>query len=307
MSRELWEFKYAPTKFEDMVLNDNVRPSLKEALDKRPNMLIHGTPGVGKGTYVEILKKYNDLDNLTLKINASDDTGIDAMRDKVKSFATAMSVGKMKLVYLNEADSLTSGPQGSQKMLRDLMEATQTNTQFILVLNYIHLVIPEILSRCQVFNISAPPAIDIFKHCKKILIKENIEFSNDSLIGLVKKCYPDVRNTIITLQQNVVDGALSENLVESASEQIYKQILDNMTKDPGEVRKILKSNSIHYDGLYEFLYQELIDTEGDLFDDDGSAIIHMGEAAYRNNIVANKEINFMSTYFKMLGDGSIKL
>jgi len=306
MRRELWEFKYAPTKFDEMILNDNIKPALKDALKTRPNMLIYGPPGVGKGTFVEVLKNYNDLNGLTLKINASDETGIDAMRDKVKSFATAMSIDKMKLVYLNEADSLTSGPQGSQKMLRDLMESTQNNTQFILVLNYINLVIPEILSRCQVYNITSPPAVDIFKYCQKILLSEKVKFKPDSLISLVKKCYPDVRNTIITLQQNVIDGVLSDNLVESASEQVYKQILDNMMKDPSEVRKILKSNTIHYDGLYNYLYEQLM-TDDDLFTDDGSAIIHTGEASYRNSIVANKEINFMSMYFKMLNDGTIKL
>jgi len=306
MERKLWEFEYEPHKFEEMVLNDTIKSSLKEALKTRPNMLIYGPPGVGKGTFVNVLIKYHKLEDCVLKINASDENDIATMRDKVKHFATAMSVGKMKLVYLNEADSLTSGPSGSQKMLRDLIEATHKNTQYILACNYEQYIIPELKSRCQSFNISAPPIIDIFKFCKIILKKENVKYNGDTLVNLIKKCYPDIRNTIITLRQNVIDDKLSENIVQSASDVIFEEILQAMKKDPGKVRKILKSNSIWYEGLYNYIYEALMSND-DLFTDDGSVIIHIGEASYRNSIVANKEINFMSTYFKMISDGSIKL
>ena len=157
-NRVLWEFKYEPRKFDLMILNDEIRGLLREAIKTRPNMLIYGLPGVGKGTFVNNLIKENGLENHTLKINASDETGIDAIRMKVKTFAQAMSIDKMKLVYLNEADSLSSGPQGAQKMLRDLIESTQSNTQFILACNYEQYIIDELKSRCQLFHIANPPA-----------------------------------------------------------------------------------------------------------------------------------------------------
>lgn len=308
--RKLWEFVYEPQKFENMILNNNIKGSLKEALEHRPNMLIYGPPGVGKGTFVNVLIKYHGLDNLTLKINASDDTGINPIRDKVKPFAQAMSTGKMKLVYLNESDSLTFGPQGAQKMLRELMEQTQSNTQFILACNYEQYIIPELKSRCQIFNISAPPADEIFKYCKFILKKENIKFSSKSLVKLVKKCYPDIRNTFITLRQNVFNGKLADEIIQSASEALFNQIMSQMNKDPGEVRKLLKSNSIHYEGLYEHIYKHLMDDSDDrvqIFNDEANAIIHLGESSYRSGIVANKEIEFMRMYFRMIQDKTIKL
>jgi replication-associated recombination protein RarA len=308
MSRNLWEFVYEPKKFEMMILNDTIKGALKEAFDTRPNMLIYGPPGVGKGTFVNILMNHHNLQDFTLKINASEETGIDSIREKVKSFAQAMSIGTMKLVYLNEADSLTSGPQGAQKMLRDLMEQTKDNTQYILACNYEQYIIPEIKSRCQSFNIAAPPADKIFKYCKGILTAEKIEFDPKSLVQLVKKCYPDIRNTFITMRQNVSGGKLADTIVQSASEELFNKILMSMNKDPGEVRKILKSNSVHYEGLYEHLYEHLMDESDDridIFNDEAQAVIHIGESAYKSSIVANKEIEFMRMYFRMIQDKTI--
>jgi len=309
MSRKLWEHVYEPTKFDTMVLNDDIREPLREAMETRPNMLIYGPPGVGKGTYVNIMVRHHDLKDMTLKINASDETGIEAIRDKVKTFAQAMTIGKMKLVYLNEADSLTSGPQGAQKMLRDLIEQTQSNTQFILACNYEQYIIPELKSRCQCFNITAPPADKIFQYCKAILKAEKIEFSSKSLVQLVKKCYPDIRNTFITMRQNTSNGKLADVIVQSASEELYNKILNKMNVDPGEVRKILKSNSVYYEGLYEHLYNHLMDDDAsiEIFNDEANAVIHVGESSYRSGIVANKEIEFMRMYFSMIQDKTIVL
>lgn len=306
--RELWEFKYKPVGFGQMILNEDIKPALNEALTTRPNMLIYGPPGIGKGTYVDCLIEHHNLKGHTLKINASEETGIDMIRDKVKVFASAMTMdNKLKLVYLNEADSLTSGPQGAQKMLRDLMEQTQKLTQFIFCCNYEQYIIPELKSRCQLYNIATPPAADIFKYCRLILKQEKIKYNPETLISLVKKTYPDIRNTIITLRQNVNNGKLSDIIVKSASEVVFSSILTQMKTDPSEVRKILKSNSIHYDGLYSYIYEQLMNDDGDIFSDDANAIIHIGEGSYRNSVVANKEIAFMSMYFKMLSDSTIKL
>jgi replication factor C small subunit len=308
--RNLWEFKYEPKKFDSMILNESVRASLGEALKTRPNMLIYGPPGVGKGTFVNIVINHHGLKGNFLKINGSDETGIDVMRDKVKEFAQAMSIGKMKLVYLNEADSLTKGEQGSQKMLRDLIEMTQANTQWILCCNYEQYIIPELKSRCQTFELASPPAVDIFKFCEMILKTEGIKYSSSAVVNLVKKCYPDIRSTIITLRQNVIDGVLAKEIVQSNSQKVFDEILFKMNVDPTEVRKSLKSHAIHYEGLYAHIFEHLMDESSDrvdVFNDEANAVVHLGEASYRNNVVANKEINFMHMYFKMIQDKTIKL
>lgn len=304
MSKELWEFKYKPKEFDDMVLNDDIKPLLKKSLDERPNMLLYGPPGVGKGCFVDILINHNNLKNFTLKINASSETGIDSIRDKVVPFASAFSPGQMKLVYLNEADALSGTNQSSaQKSLRDLMETVQSNTRFIFACNYEQYIIPEIKSRCQMINISNPPKKDIVMKMAYILQSEKVKFNPKSLISIVNRTYPDIRNTIITLRQNVNNGELAENIVLSSSEKIFNKILDAMKSgNPENVRIELRSKTIYYLGLYEYLYEQLM-TQDEVFKNDGTAILHICEHFHRNETIPNKEINFMHLVFKMLEDG----
>jgi len=257
--RRLWEHIYEPKEFDKMILNDNIKASFGEALKTRPNMLIYGPPGVGKGTFVNILIEHHKLKGNVLKINASDENSIEVMRDKVKSFAQAMSIGKLKLIYLNEADALSKGESGSQKMLRDLIESTQSNTQWILCCNYEQYIIPELKSRCQLFELASPPAVDIFKYCEMILKAEGVKYSPSTIVNLVKRCYPDIRSTIVTLRQNVIDGVLTKEIVQSNSQKVFDEILFKMNVDPSEVRKVLKSHAIHYDGLYNHIYEHLMD------------------------------------------------
>lgn len=115
MSEEkIWTFEYEPKSLDEMILNEEIKPQLQKALSELPNMLLYGTPGVGKGTFVHILLKATGCESMW--VNASDKTGIDFIRDKVKPFAEG-GLGfsdKPKILILNEADSLSSGPQGSQ-------------------------------------------------------------------------------------------------------------------------------------------------------------------------------------------------
>jgi len=293
----LWEHKYHPKKWEDLIINENLKPILRKALDERPNITLYGSPGIGKGSFVDVLINHNDIKNSTIKINASIEGGIDTIRDKILPFAQASGYeGKLKLVYLNEADH--SNLQASQKALRQLIEDVHKNTQFILVCNYIENIIPELKSRCPATHFSNPPASEIFKKCEYILKNENIKYNKKSLLTLVKKCYPDIRSTIISLRENVIDGKLKENVYVGSNEIVFESILKAMKSgDPEAVRKILKSNAIFYPQMYEYLYTQIMEKE-DVFTNDAEMILLVAEAAYRDNIVSIKEINFMDMIFK---------
>jgi replication factor C small subunit len=303
MSTALYEFKFAPQTFDEMILADDVKPKLEKALKELPNMMLIGPSGVGKGTFVDVLRKETGIE--CLKLNCSDETGIDAIRDKVKTFATSVGFGGLKLVYLNESDYLSPN---AQAMLRDLMEQVQKYTRFVYCCNYGHKMIPELQSRCQVIELANPPAKDVARRCLSILDQEGVQYNPKTVIDLVKTIWkkrPDIRKTLVTLRENVIDGVLPEQIVMSSSEEVYQNILDNMVKgDPEGVRTLLKSHAIDYTALYTFIHEVLM-TEDKVFSKDAEAIIHMGNAMRWDSLAAIREINFMVEYFEMLKDGTV--
>lgn len=301
--QEPFEFKYAPKTFDEMIATGDVKIRLQKALGELPNIVLHGPPGTGKGTFVEILKETKNL--VTLKLNCSDETGIDVVRDKIKPFATSAGFGGIKIVYLNEADYLSPN---AQAMLRDLMESVYKVTRFVLCCNYIHKLLPELLSRCRVIELSNPPAIDVVKRCWGILDAEGVKYDKRVVVELVKsiwKIKPDIRKTLIVLKENVVDGVLRDKIQMSAFDAVYGEILVAMKSgDPDAVRTILKSHQIDYTGLYLHLYGAIM-SEDDVFKKDGEAILLLGEHDYRDNVVGNREINFMTMYFHMMTKGVV--
>jgi len=294
MSNKMWVFEYAPKTFEEALYNEEIKPKLKKALEEIPPLLLYGGPGVGKGVFARLIIDKTKFDYIW--INASDHTGIDTIRERVRPFATAMAMTKLKLVIMNEADSLTSGPQGSQKMLRQLMEDTHKICRFIFLCNYEANIIPELKSRCQVIKIDNPPKKEIGKLCVSILKKEGIAYGDGkNVVEIVKKCYPDIRRTLMVLQENSIDGKLSGSRM-SASEVVYEQILKYMMeKDLDTVRELIKNNFISYEELYIFLYENV-----GIFQQPGMAILLIGKYLYKNVTVAIKEINFMAFFMEMI-------
>jgi replication factor C small subunit len=295
LRKNIWAEKYQPTKFDDIILNESIKPKLNKALIEIPNILLYGNSGVGKGCFANILIAKENVDYMWL--NASDESGIDVFRNKIRPFATAMCMKEMKIVVLNEADSLTSGPQGSQKLLRQLMEDTYKICRFVMLCNYEGYIIPELKSRFQVIKVDNPPKKEIGKLCLKILKSEKIKYDSKHVLDIITKCYPDIRKTINVLQENTIDGKLVGSSI-SASEDVFKKILNLMLKqDVDGVREELKSNYIPYAELYEFLYENAGE-----FKQPGAAIILIGEALRWDTTVAIKEINFMTMFMDMIYD-----
>ena len=297
MNTDLWEFKYAPKTFEDIILNDSTRDALSDAVESLPNMTIAGPPGCGKGTFMSVLRKLRP-DMQVFRINGSDMNGVDDVRDRIKPFAQGSFDTELRLVYINEADRLSPN---AQDMLRDLIESVQDITRFILLCNYPERLTDELKSRCPLLWITNPPIKEIAIKCANILKSENVEFENKDVVNLVKSTYPDIRHTINMLKFNVKDGKLKSNIDIIPINAVYEDVLTVMKKgDPSALRKVLRSSPIDYTKLFQFLYDKLMDTEKSVFSDDYIAIYEVTEAAYRDNIVAIKEINFMGMYIKML-------
>lgn len=297
---QIWTFKYEPKSIDEMILSDDVRKKLIKFIREVPNIMLYGKPGIGKGTFAHILLKETGYPKLW--INASDETGVDTIREKVRSFATSMaSKGDMKIVVLNEGDSLSSGQQGAQKMLRQLMEDVQKITRFVLLCNYDRYIIDELRSRFTVLKIENPPKSDIAKFCLKVLKYENIKVDKEAIQNIksiVGKCYPDIRKTINVLQENCMDGLLIGNKL-SVSEDLWDKILRSiLSKDIEKVRELIKSNYIDYVDLYNYLFENAGE-----FKEPGGAILLIGEHLHRNSISDIKEINFMHMIVDMIYKG----
>jgi len=292
---DIWTFRYEPNKFEDLILNNNIKPKLKKALDEVPNLMLYGTAGVGKGTFTNIILKHTGYSKLW--INASDHTGIDFIRERVKQFANAASLTDLKIIVMNEADSLTRGPQGAQKMLKQLMEDVHKITRFIFLTNDITLMMDELMSRCVTLKIDNPPAKDIAKFCVKILTKEKVNYQMKTIVSIIKKCYPDIRKTIWALQENTINGELLGDKIHS-SEGLWKKILSlTLKQDIEEVRKELKSNYIDYPSLYQYFYDNVRD-----FKEPGGAVLTIGDHLRWDRTYPIKEINFMHMIINMMFD-----
>jgi replication factor C small subunit len=157
----LWVEKYRSQTLEDYVGNENIKQTIGHYLQQNDiqNFLFYGTPGTGKTTLAKLI--VNNLDCDYMYINASDENGIDTIREKVKSFASVASFKPFKVIILDEADYITI--QG-QAALRNIIETFSRTTRFILTCNYIERVIDPLQSRCQVLKIVPPSKQEIAYH-----------------------------------------------------------------------------------------------------------------------------------------------
>jgi DNA polymerase III delta prime subunit len=167
----LWTEKYRPTTVDELAADQEVKNFLVEVIRKQdiPNMLLHGRPGTGKNSIVNVI--LNNIRCSKLVINASEERGIDTIRDKVLAFATSAAWGNtLKIVVLNEADGLNYTAQDS---LRELMETSSKYCRFILTCNSINRINDAIRSRCAEFETHIEP-IDAAKRLVEILDNEEI-------------------------------------------------------------------------------------------------------------------------------------
>ena len=247
--------KYRPTNIDNYVGNKSIKDTIKSYISKNDiqNLLFYGPAGTGKTTLAKLIAKNIDCD--LLYINASDERGIETIRDKVSGFASTMSFKALKIVILDEADFLTIMAQAS---LRNVIETFSRSTRFILTCNYIERIIDPLQSRCQTLKIIPPSKLDIVKHLKGITDREDIKVHVDDLAVVVNNNYPDVRKMLNTIQVSTVDNILKLNndvLVES---NYQNKILEELKlKKPNwrTIRQIVADSNVKdFEGLYRFLY-----------------------------------------------------
>ncbi|MDR0767477.1 MAG: replication factor C small subunit [Methanosarcinales archaeon] len=204
MREEIWVEKYRPMKLDDVFGQEETVERLKSYVSSRnlPHLLFTGPPGVGKtASAVSIARELFGEhwgENFT-ELNASDERGIDIVRNKIKTFAKTAPIGgaSFKIIFLDEADALTNDAQSA---LRRTMEKYSSNCRFILSCNYSSKIIEPIQSRCAIYRFRSLTDEAIAKRIQYIAGCENLTITEDGLKALVYVAGGDMRKAVNSLQ-----------------------------------------------------------------------------------------------------------
>ena len=284
--------RYRPSTLDGYVGNEQLKTTIAKYLEQNDiqNYLFHGQAGTGKTTLAKIV--INNLDCESLYINASDERGIETIRDKVVGFASVASFKPLKVVILDEADFLTIQAQAS---LRNVIETYSKSTRFILTCNFIERIIDPIQSRCQTFKIQAPTKSDVAKHLVNILETEKTNFDLEQIKSLVNQYYPDIRKMLNTIQASTVDNTLSLDKSTLTSTSYMSDVLKELTLDKPNytnIRQIIADAEVSdFDGLHRYLFDN---SNQFLPNKQGTVAMIINEHQYQSNFRIDKEINTMS-------------
>jgi len=293
----LWVEKYRPTDLSTYIGNEHLKSKVEVYLKNEdvPHLLLYGRAGTGKTTLAKIVTKNIDCDYLY--INASDENSVDAVRFKIRAFASSVGFKDLKVIILDEADYLTPNAQAA---LRNLMETFSRHCRFILTCNYVERIIDPIQSRCQSFKIIPPKRVDVARHLYHILEIEKVEYDLDDIRLITDAGYPDIRRVINSAQRQVVDGKLKideSSVIQNNYKLQLLEMLSNGSKLT-DIRQLIADNSISdYSEIYRLLYDEVETYSNGKV---AECILNIAEAQYQDVSVVDKEINFMSLIIRLL-------
>jgi DNA polymerase III delta prime subunit len=295
----LYVERFRPTELKYYVGNENIKDTIQKYLDQGDiqNFIFYGGAGVGKTTLAKIIVKNLDCDYLY--INASDENGIDTIREKVKGFASAASWKGIKVVILDEADFITV--QG-QAALRNVIETFSRSTRFILTCNFIERIIDPLQSRCHTLKIVPPTKMDVYNHLTWILADQlNLSYTPEDIKSLIVKYYPDMRKMLNVLQMSVKDDEIVLDETVLTSNSYIKEVLKELSQTKPNFTKIRQIIMDSNTKDFEELYRNLFDYASKYAPGkEGSIAIILNEHLYQANFRIDKEINIASCIAKII-------
>jgi replication factor C small subunit len=293
----LFTEKYRPDTLEGYIGNDDFKSSLQQWIDTNdvPHLLLCGGAGTGKTTAAKLI--VNNINCDYVYINCSDENGIDTIRDKVKSFASAASFKPQKVVIMDEADFLTINAQAA---LRNVIETFSLTTRFIFTCNYVERIIDPIQSRTIVFELTPPSMHDVAFKCVEILDLENVTYTKADIVRIVKQTYPDIRKSLNLLQSSIKNGDLQQSRkvtnFNQTSDQIITLLKGQNIKNFTTIRQlVMDSNVRDYNELYRVLFER-----ADEFTNSAIATLIIADYQYKSIMAPDKEITFCGCIAKLL-------
>ena len=310
-SEFLWVEKYRPQTIEDCILPKGLKKTFQQIVDTGDvhNMLLTGSSGLGKTTVARALCNQLNLDYII--INASEESGIDVLRSKIKQFASSVSLnGGTKVVILDEADYLNA--QSTQPALRGFIEEFSANCRFILTCNFKNRIIEPLHSRCSVieFNTTkkqlASLAASFMKRLQTILTSEGVDFNNEILAELIMRYAPDWRRVINECQRYSSSGEITSDILIGLSDQNIAALVGFLKgKDFKNMRSWVTNNTDVdssvifrriYDTLYDYAQPQSIP----------SIILILADYQYKAAFVADKELNTVACLTEIMASSDWK-
>lgn len=304
----LWTEKYRPQKLEDLIVPHRIKQKLQKGVYQ--NLLFYGGPGSGKTSSAKILSQGHP----TLYVNCSSETGVDTVRNKISEFCSTLSLldgeRKLKVVILDEFDGVSDQ---YMKALRGTIEQFHKSARFIATCNYFNKIPDNIQSRfeCINFDFSDEEEKEIMKsylhRIYEICKIEGMQIDKSALLELVKRKFPDLRNTINVLQGYFAQGLTHIKLEDVTTfHGVFKDLFDHIYSNPTPVKnyKFILSNYSHrVDDLFKALGQDFIEY---IQTEKPSDAKHLGEIcyevskhSYESRFVIDPVITILSLIYKI--------
>ena len=290
--------RYRSKVLDEYVGNENIKKTIQHYLDQNDiqNLIFSGPAGTGKTTLAKLI--VSNLDCTHLYINASDERGIDTIRDKVSSFASSASFSPLKVVILDEADFLTIQAQAS---LRNVIETYSRTTRFIMTCNFVERIIDPLQSRCHVLKIIPPSKKEVAVHLAKVMAYEAISYDVEDIKVIVNQYYPDLRKCLNTIQLSTRDNKLVIDKSILVSSNYRVKVLKELSKTKPnwrEIRQIIANANVQdFEELYRYLYDNAsVYADGN----EGMVAIYINEYSYQANFRIDKEINCLALIAKLI-------
>lgn len=305
----LWVERYRPKTLNECILPDETLTVFRQFVEagEIPNMLLCGTAGTGKTTVARAL--CNELECDYIVINGSEESGIDVLRTKIKSFASTVSFeGKPKVVILDEADYLN--PNSTQPALRAFIEEFSQNCRFIFTCNFKNRIIAPLHSRTTVIEFKLENgqkqrmAGKFHKRMIEILQAENVQYNDKVLAELLMKHFPDYRRVLNELQRYSVGGVIDEGILSNLAEINTKALVDALRdKDWKKMRQWVANN---VDSDPQAVYRKVYDTMLDKVKQVPQLVLLIADYQYKAAFVADQEINLTACLTEIMANVEFK-
>ncbi len=241
-----WVEKYRPQDFDSILLNNENKIFFNEILNKNifPNILLYGPPGTGKTTtIINIINRYQTINNqqdksLVIHLNASDDRGIDIIRNNISQFVNSNSlfINGVKFIILDEVDYMT---KNAQQALKQLIKVNSENIRYCLICNYISRIDESLLDEFIVVRFNQLHEKSVIDFLDNINLCENLKMSRETILNIKKYYNSDIRSMINYMQNNV-----NNNKIETITDTLLQKIFTlHTTKSFTQFNDFINKNS----------------------------------------------------------------